>query len=85
MNAEKQIIDYLLSNIIFTVNEIQPEQQLIESLLIDSISIIKVILFLEKQFDIRIEDEDLDPNNFETVKNMVNLVNKKRNERCIVF
>ncbi len=85
MNAEKQIIDYLLSNIIFTVNEIQPEQQLIESLLIDSISIIKVILFLEKQFNIRIEDEDLDPNNFETVKNMVNLVNRKRNERCIVF
>lgn len=81
MNAEKQIIDYLLSNIIFTVNEIQPEQQLIESLLIDSISIIKVILFLEKQFGIRIEDKDLDPNNFETVKNMANLVNRKRNER----
>ena len=81
MNVEKQIIDYLLSNIIFTVSEIQPEQQLIESLLIDSISIIKVILFLEKQFDIRIEDEDLDPTNFETVNNMANLVNRKRNER----
>lgn len=81
MNVEKQIIDYLLSNIIFTVSEIQPEQQLIESLLIDSISIIKVILFLEEQFDIRIEDEDLDPTNFETVNNMANLVNRKRNER----
>lgn len=83
MNEEKQIIEYLLSNIVFSVNEIEPEQQLIESLLIDSISIIKVILFLEKQFNIQIADKDLEPSNFETVRNMTNLVNKKRKERCI--
>lgn len=78
MEEQKIITEFLLSNIIFTVSELKPEQQLIDSLLIDSISIVKVILFIEREFGINLEDVDLEPQNFESVEQMAQLVIRKR-------
>lgn len=82
MNEQNIITKYLLSNIIFAVPELEPDYNLIDSLLIDSISIIKVILFLEKEFGIKLDDIDLDPTNFETINQMANLVIRKGGTAC---
>ncbi|EPR10468.1 acyl carrier protein [Ruminiclostridium papyrosolvens] len=77
MDKKKIIKDFLLDTVIKEVDTITDEQQLIDSGLIDSISIVNVILFLEKQFKISFSEEDMLPENFETLNAMVDTVEKK--------
>jgi acyl carrier protein len=50
---------------------------LVESGIIDSLGIMKLVDFLEKELGIRVEDEDLLPENFETVDAIANLLTAK--------
>lgn len=77
MDIKKTIYDYLLENIIKDVTKIEDDQQLIDSGLIDSISIVNVILFMESQFKIAFTEDDLTPENFETLNSMVHIVELK--------
>jgi acyl carrier protein len=51
---------------------------LIESGIIDSLGIMKLIGFLEDKVSIQISDEELTPENFATVAAIVSLVQKKQ-------
>ncbi len=79
MDIKKIVLDFLLDSIIMDVDELGYDQQLIDSGLIDSISIVNVILFFEKEFNISFNEDDLVSENFETVNAMVNTIEKKRN------
>lgn len=50
---------------------------LIEAGLIDSLSIFKLILFMEEQFAIKIHPEDITVENFETINALTALVQSK--------
>ena len=47
--------------------------------LIDSLGILEVVTFLEKEFGITVADEDLLPENFGSVQNLSNFVQQKAN------
>ena len=54
---------------------------LIESGILDSFGIIKLIIFLEQKFDIKLDSKDLVEENFYTLKRIVRLViNKQKND-----
>lgn len=57
---------------------IAAETSLLDSGLIDSTGIIEVVAFLESEFGIRVEDEEIVPENFETVRRIAALVESKR-------
>jgi len=50
---------------------------LLESGIIDSLGVLDVIKFLEQAFTIRIEDEELTPDNFGSIQLLALLVQKK--------
>ncbi len=50
---------------------------LLESGIIDSLGVLDVVGFLEQTFNIRIDDEDLTPDNFGNLNCMVSFVQKK--------
>lgn len=77
MEILKIITDFLLREIIHDHESIDASENLIESGLLDSIQIVKLIMFMERQFHISFEEEDMLPKNFETLYNMVDLVNRK--------
>ncbi len=56
---------------------IDPDRDLFASGLINSLFAMQLILFLEKEFKIRVENEDLDIKNFRTINAMVDLVQRK--------
>lgn len=58
------------------LNEITYNTSLISGGYIDSFSMVVVLVFLEKTFDVKIPDKEATPNNFDTVNKMVELVNK---------
>ncbi len=44
---------------------------------VNSLFAMKLVNFLEKEFNIAIENDDLDINNFNTVNNIISLINRK--------
>jgi acyl carrier protein len=71
------ITDYIVEYVTYG-EAVSEDQSLIESGLIDSTSIFDMIAHLEAAFEITITDEDIDPDNFDSVKQMTAFVESKR-------
>ncbi len=56
------------------------ELPLLESGVIDSLGVLDVVGFLEQTFGIKIDDEELTPDNFGNIKCMVSFVQEKRGQ-----
>lgn len=78
MNEMQLLKKFLQQNIFFSDEDFADDQQLIDSGMIDSISIVKVIIFMEKNFGISFEEEDMEPENFETLNAMLATIEMKK-------
>ena len=61
------------------LDDITYDTSLITGGYIDSFSMVAVLVFIEKTFHVKIPDKDATPNNFDTIDNMVKLINKVKN------
>jgi acyl carrier protein len=73
----------ILKEFILTVasqhqDSLADDQMLIESEIIDSLGILKLISFIEEKFGIQILDEELIPENFQTVNDISILIEEKQ-------
>lgn len=59
-------------------DQLTSEYPLIEKAVLDSMGIFEMIAFLEDSFGIRVEDDDLVPENFESVMAIERLVELRR-------
>jgi acyl carrier protein len=58
---------------------VQLDDSLIDSGIVDSLGILDLVSFLEGQFGMQISDEELLPENFQTIKCIADLVKRKTN------
>jgi acyl carrier protein len=79
MSTEASIREFILENYLFTDDdsELKNEESLIDSGVIDSTGIMEVIAFLQKEFEIVVEDEEMIPENLDSVDNIMNYLKKK--------
>jgi acyl carrier protein len=54
------------------------DKSLITAGIIDSTGVLELVGFLEEHYEIRIDDEELLPENLDTVENIVHFVSRKR-------
>jgi acyl carrier protein len=54
-----------------------PDEDLLEQRVIDSMGILKLVVFLEKTHNIKILDEDIVPENFQSLNSIVRFVEEK--------
>ena len=54
------------------------DESLLDSGVMDSTGILELVLFLEEQFSVTIPDEEIIPENLDTVNNMLAFLGKKR-------
>jgi len=75
--TEARIRDYLLRNYLFTDDQSKLDSgaSLLEKGIIDSTGIMEVILFLEEEFGVVVEDDELILENFDSVDNLVKFIN----------
>lgn len=80
MTISSIIRTYILENFLFTddESELDSNASFLENGIIDSTGVLEIILFLEQQFGIRIKDEEMVPNNLDSVANIVNFVEMKQ-------
>ena len=79
MDVERSVREFLKDNVVVRQSdaEISADQSLLDSGILDSASILELVSFLESRFDLVIADEELLPENFETINAIVALVEAK--------
>ncbi len=80
-STQDRIKDLIVEKVLVGVNpeEISNDSELVSELGLDSIQIIGLIGGLEEEFDIVLEDDDLDFELFSTINNLAKLVDGKLN------
>jgi len=61
----------------FSKKSLEPDEDLLEQGIIDSLGIMKLILFIEETFSIKVLDEEIVPENFQCLNSMVKFVEQK--------
>ena len=56
---------------------LDPDEDLLEHGMIDSMGVMKLLIFMEKTFGIKVEDEEIIPENFQSLNSMVTFVGQK--------
>jgi len=76
---ERDIRDFLTANYFLGEDPeaLQGDASLIEAGLIDSTGVLELVGFLEERFDVRITNEELLPENLDSIDNIVGFVNRK--------
>jgi acyl carrier protein len=77
--VEQQLAEYIEKEIAYdrAQGHIAPDEPLLEGL-IDSTAMLRLVLFIEERFGVRVEDEELVPENFESVRSLSDFVESKR-------
>jgi acyl carrier protein len=81
MSSEIQnpLAQYIASKILKQPNRaIGPDEALLTSGLIDSFSLVDLGLFIEDQFGVRIDDAELNPQMFDTLAQLVALIESRK-------
>jgi acyl carrier protein len=75
----KNVVDFIKENFIMGRSDalIDPDESLIESGIMDSTGVLELVEYLETTYEIQIQDEELIPENLETVNNIVNFLKAK--------
>lgn len=76
---QKTVADFIKENFIMGRSDVvlDPEVSLIESGVMDSTGVLELVEFLETTYKIKIEDEELVPENLETINNIVKFLTTK--------
>ncbi len=79
MSAEAKIRNYILENYLFTDDQsaLISDDSFMDKGILDSTGILEIIFFLEEDFDISIEDEEMIPDNLDSVNNILAFINRK--------
>ncbi len=59
-------------------SEVDEDYPLLEKQVVDSLGMITLISLLEEEFDVEIDDRDVVPSNFRTIKDIAALIDAKR-------
>ncbi len=78
-DVERQLAEYVETEIAYDRAEprVSAEEPLLEGL-IDSTSMLRLVLFIEERFGVRVEDDELVPESFETIRSLAEFVERKR-------
>jgi acyl carrier protein len=57
-----------------------PHDHLLESGIVDSLGVLNLVGFVERQFQVAVTDDDLVPENFQSIDHLTAFVRRKRGE-----
>lgn len=77
--VEQKITEFILQ--LSGLDNIDKNINLFESSILNSIAVLDVIGFIEKEYDISIEDDELDMDHFNSINALADFVSSKKNIR----
>ena len=77
MSITNEIRNYILEASLEDIDKIKDETLIFEEGLLDSMGLLFLIEFLNEKYSLVVNDEELNPKNFESVNTIVAFVNSK--------
>ena len=79
MDVKARIRQFLAQNFLFSSNgfNLGDDASFLEEGVVDSTGVLELVLFVEESFDIEIDDEEIVPDNFDTVNNLTAFIARK--------
>lgn len=70
---------YVLDNFLFTDNqsELNDDDSFMDKGIIDSTGILELIFFIEEEFSVKVEDEEMIPDNLDSINKVVKFIESK--------
>jgi len=79
MDMHREIINFLYDDSLKEeFEELDYDDSLLELGIIDSVKMLDLINFIEQKFNIEVDDDDLYPENFDSINAIVNYINSKK-------
>ena len=77
-----EIKSFIAKNFLFTDdgNVIQDDESLMKNGTLDSTGILELIMFVEEKFQLKIPDEDMLPENFDSVRAIAGYIENRRQQ-----
>lgn len=77
-DIESEIHDFVINNFLFgKADGLRDDDSLLGKGVIDSTGVLELVGFLQERFDIRMEDDEIIPDNLDSIDNLINFVDKK--------
>lgn len=79
MDNKNKIRNYLAENFLFSNNgfHFDDDASFLEEEVVDSTGIMELVLFVEDNFGITVEDEEIIPDNFDSVNQLAAYIHRK--------
>jgi len=80
MRVKEEVRGYILKHCLFSTDPsaLDDSVSLMETGVIDSTGVLELIFFLEERYGIAVEDEEMVPENLDSVRSIVSFVTRKR-------
>lgn len=73
-----KIKTFIVDNFLFgTADHINDDTSFLEEGIIDSTGILELITYLEEEFEIKVEDDELIPENLDSIQNVTQFIKNK--------
>lgn len=77
MKLNQEIKDYIIEASLSDANKIKDDTLIFDTGLLDSMGLLFLIEFLNENYHIEVNDEELNPKNFESINSIVAFVESK--------
>lgn len=79
MSVEAQVRSHILEDFLFTNDEtkLQNTDSFLEEGIVDSTGVLELVMFVEEKFGVQVDDEDIVPENFDSVEQLARYVRQK--------
>ena len=79
MNPREQVRDFIIKTAILSSSDQQlnDDDSFLEKGIIDSTGILELVSFIEEKFDFEVSDDELIPDNFDSVNQLIKYIKKK--------
>jgi acyl carrier protein len=80
MEHKQAIREFIVENFLFGEDSgLKENASFLENGIIDSTGVLELVQFLEETYEIKVEDEELVPENLDSIINVVKYLERKRN------
>ena len=82
MNQQESLTNFILDELLMgQLDELAPDENLLMTGLVDSLGVMRLMMFIEEEFGVEVAPADVTIDNFESVATMVSYVEQQKAEK----
>ena len=79
-SIQRELRQYIMSGLGREVDGVADDESLLEAGVIDSMGVLELVSFIEKQYRIAVSEDEMMPENFDTVDAIAAFVSRRQND-----